>query len=35
MTSFASTSLVASVVPMNPAPPVMRIRFPVRGIRGS
>ena len=32
ITSFASTSRRASVVPMNPAPPVIRIRFPSRGI---
>src|SRR5712691_3725103 len=31
--SFASTSRRASVVPMNPAPPVIRIRLPCRGTR--
>src|SRR6266571_3269658 len=31
--SFASTSLRASVVPMKPAPPVIRKRFPCRATR--
>ena len=35
ITSFASTSRRASVVPMNPAPPVIRIRLPCRGHRAS
>jgi len=35
ITSFSSTSFRASVVPMNPAPPVITIRLPWSATPGS